>query len=521
MTARSIKFLLVDDLDANLVALEGLLARDGLELLKARSGSEALELLLVHEVALAFLDVQMPGMSGFELAEIMRSAERTRSVPIVFLTAGTVDRERRIRGYETGAVDFLPKPIDPANLLNKAATFYELARQRQELRDSEARLRDANDQLARRNADLAEADRNKDQFLAVLAHELRNPLAPILMGLEMMGSTPGLPAAVDGLAKMMRRQMGQMVHLIDDLLDISRINTGKISLVRSRVDLGEILEAAVEAARPFIDGRDHELIVRKSEIPLALDADRHRLSQVISNLLSNAAKYTPPHGRIEVSIARAAGDMAEIAVKDNGEGLGPDARERIFEMFEQIDPSRQNGLGIGLTLVKNLVELHGGTISVRSDGPGQGSEFTVLLPLAVTVTSAAAIPASQSATAPHKSSRVMVVEDGKSTAGILEMFLRLEGMETRVAYDGEEAVQHARDFRPHLIFMDLGLPKKDGFEAACEIRAEHPDTILIALSGWDRDEDRQRSAAAGFNAHAAKPVTPDGLREFLRLLDQA
>jgi CheY-like chemotaxis protein len=322
---------------------------------------------------------------------------------------------------------------------------------------------------------------------------------------------------VEALAKMMRRQMGQMVHLIDDLLDVSRINTGKIFLVRARADLDEILDAAVEAARPFIAGREHELVVRKSATPLAVDADRHRISQVISNLLSNAAKYTPPRGRIEVSTA-AAGGMAEIRVADNGEGLSPEASERIFGMFEQIDPSRQDGLGIGLTLVKNLVELHGGAISVHSDGPGKGSEFTVLLPLAPPAeTVAAAAP--EAAAPPAKSSRVMVVEDGKSTAGVLEMFLRLEGMETCVAYDGEQAVLHARDFRPHLIFMDLGLPKKDGFQAAREIRAEHPDTILIAVSGWDRDEDRQRSAAAGFDGHAAKPVTPDGLRGFLRLLD--
>ena len=187
-TDRKIKFLIVDDLEANLLALEELIKRDGLEVLKASSGPEALELLLVHDVALAFLDVQMPGMSGFELAEIMRGTQRTRGVPIIFLTAGVVDQDRRIRGYETGAVDFLPKPIDPGNLLTKAATFFELARQREELLESQAQLRIANEQLAHHNQALAEADRNKDQFLAVLAHELRNPLAPILMGLEMIDS---------------------------------------------------------------------------------------------------------------------------------------------------------------------------------------------------------------------------------------------------------------------------------------------------------------------------------------------
>lgn len=519
MSNRSIKFLLVDDLDANLLALEGLLAREGLQLLKARSGHEALELLLVHDVALALIDVQMPEMSGFELAELMRGTERTRTVPIIFLTAGVVDQQRRIRGYETGAVDFLPKPIDPANLRNKADTFFELARQREELKESEARLRDANDRLAATNEALARADRRKDEFLAMLAHELRNPLAPILTGLDVMVGSPGNSEVVGNLATMMRRQMSQMVHLIDDLLDISRINTGKIALKPGHIRLRPVLEEAIESVRPLIDSSGHRFSFKIDNENLSLTGDPHRISQIVSNLLSNAAKYTPPQGTIEMEVCEREGQVS-IAVRDNGEGIAPEELDRIFGLFEQLNPSRQDGLGLGLTLVKNLVELHQGTISASSAGSGKGSCFTVLLPMPSNPPEDAADQSrsqlQKNAATPPK--RVMVVDDGKSTVQVISLFLQMEGMQTSVAYDGEEAIRIASEFKPDMIFMDLGMPKMDGFEAAGHLRAAHPDTLLIALSGWGRDEDRLRSRNAGFDGHAVKPVTPDDLRKFLAMI---
>ena len=519
MSGQPIKFLLVDDLDANLLALEALLVRDGLTLLKARSGAEALELLLIHEVALALIDVQMPEMSGFELAELMRSTERTRAVPIIFLTAGVVDQQRRIRGYETGAVDFLPKPIDPANLLNKAVTFFELARQRGELLQSETRLREANRKLAATNDELARADRRKDEFLAILAHELRNPLAPILTGLEVMVGSPDDPAIVGELAGMMRRQMAQMVHLIDDLLDISRINTGKISLKLERIELAPVIQTAIDSSRPLIDTCRHTFSCHFEDQEISLMGDAHRISQIVSNLLSNAAKYTPPGGQINLTVSRSGDDHAQISVRDTGEGIDEESQSRIFELFEQVNPSRQDGLGIGLTLVKNLVALHGGDISVTSGGKDLGAEFTVLLPM-VADDSPRALP-TQSEPAKNRSAspkRVLVVDDAKSTVEILEMFLRLEGMETSAAYDGEEAVRVASEFMPDIVFMDLGMPKLDGFGAARAMREANPNVKLIALSGWGRDEDRIRSKEAGFNGHAVKPVTPDQLREFLSAL---
>ncbi len=509
-----IKFLLVDDLEANLIALEGLLARDGLELLKAHSGPEALELLLVHDVALAFIDVQMPEMDGFELAELMRGTERTRNVPIIFLTAGTVDQQRRIRGYETGAVDFLPKPIAPANLLNKAAVFLDLARQRQELRA-------ANGKLAESNAALARADRRKDEFLAMLAHELRNPLAPILTGLEVMVASPGNAEIVGNLAAMMRRQMAQMVHLIDDLLDTSRINTGKIALKPEEVLLRKVIEDAIESSQPLIEKAGHQLGFTIADPEISLTGDPHRLSQVISNLLSNAAKYTPSGGRVAITVTRHGSDHARIRVSDNGEGIDPDQIDRIFGLFEQIDPTRQNGLGLGLPLVKNLVTLHGGSVSATSGGTGKGSEFTILLPVhppGSTATIITTTAEEKSIPLPTTSKRVMVVDDSQSIVRILAMFIRQEGMETSVAHDGEEAIHVAAEFQPDMIFMDLGMPKMDGYDAARLLRAAHPDTLLIALSGWGRDEDRAKSRDAGFDGHMIKPVAPDDIRRFLAML---
>ncbi len=508
-----IKFLLVDDLEANLIALEGLLAREGLELLKAHSGREALELLLIHDVALAFLDVQMPEMSGFELAELMRGTARTRTVPIVFLTAGTVDQQRLIRGYETGAVDFLPKPIDPANLLNKAAVFIELARQRQELRA-------ANKSLAESNAALALTDRRKDEFLAMLAHELRTPLAPILTGLEVMVSSPGNAEIVGNLAAMMRRQMSQLVYLVDELLDTSRINTGKIAIKPQHVLLLTVIENAIEATQPLIDKAGHQLGVTIENPGISLDGDPNRLTQVFSNLLSNAAKYTPNGGRIDLHVARDGSSEATIRISDNGEGIPPDQIERIFGIFEQINPQRQNGLGLGLALVRSLVGLHGGTITASSAGAGKGSEFTILLPVhpAGKTASHNAAEADKNLLAVTESKRVMVVDDSQSLVRILAMFIEQEGMEISVAHDGEEAIRVAAGFLPDMIFMDLGMPTMDGYEAARQLRAVHPDTLLIALSGWGRDEDRIKSRDAGFDGHMVKPVAPDDIRQFLAML---
>ncbi|RYD38563.1 MAG: hybrid sensor histidine kinase/response regulator, partial [Verrucomicrobiaceae bacterium] len=311
----------------------------------------------------------------------------------------------------------------------------------------------------------------------------------------------------------------QMVHLIDDLLDISRINTGKIALKPQVIRLQPVLENAIESVRPLIDSFGHRFTFRTHDSDIHLTADPHRISQIVSNVLSNAAKYTPPNGSIEMEV-KGDGSKVRIEIRDNGEGIQPSEIDRIFGLFEQLDPSRQDDLGLGLTLVKNLVELHQGSISASSGGKGKGSTFTVELPMLsappVEEPVQARVPTSDNSSALPK--RVMVVDDGKSTVQVISLFLQMEGMETSVAYDGEEAIRVAGDFKPDMVFMDLGMPKMDGFEAARHLRAAHPDALLIALSGWGRDEDRIRSKNAGFDGHAVKPVAPNDLRKFLAML---
>lgn len=513
-----IKFLLVDDLDDNLVALEGLLKRDGLELLKAKSGKEALEILLAHEISLAFIDIQMPVMSGFELAEIMCSTERTRSTPIIFLTAGTIDHERWSRGFEAGAIDFLPKPIDPMILLNKAAVFFELAGQRQRLQEKERILRELNDKLEWSNSELERASRNKDQFIAMLAHELRNPLAPILTGMEVLRKNPGDTLLNERVADMLTRQVGQIAHLIDDLMDVSRMTTGKIQLKKQSVRMSEVIEQSVESVQPLIEESGHNLILQNDAPDFSLLADPFRLIQVISNLISNAVKHTPQGGEIIVSV-KDTGKQVILSVQDNGNGIPPGEQEKIFEMFEQGASGSREGLGIGLTLVRSLVEMHGGSITLNSDGMGKGSEFVVTLPS----TGEEEAPEKTEQPAPFAapaSFRVLVADDGKATADVLGMFFDLEGIECQVVYDGGQAVEAARSNPPQLACFDLGMPVTDGYEAARQVRKMHPDVYLVALSGWGSDDDKRKTAEAGFDEHLVKPVKPEILRELLARVQQ-
>ena len=372
-----VHFLLVDDLAENLLSLEALLRRDDLVLLKARSGEEALELLLRHDVALALLDVQMPGMDGFELAEFMRGSTRTSHVPIIFVTAGVADAQRRFRGYEAGAVDFIQKPVEADVLRSKAAVFFDLYRQRQQIEAQRDELELAAQALRR-------ADRHKDSFLAVLAHELRNPVAALSGGLHLLGKDLAPERATD-IRTRMDRMLTHLSHLVDDLLDVSRVSQGKISLRKSRIELTEILNSAIEASQHNLDAGKHTFTVEMPAEPVWLDADLTRLSQVVSNLLNNAAKYTPEGGTVTLT-AVADGAMAEIRVSDTGVGIPPEMQSRIFEIFAQVEDhltKAQGGLGIGLALAKQLVTLHGGTLTVESAGQDQGSTFTVRVPVAV------------------------------------------------------------------------------------------------------------------------------------------
>ncbi len=523
-------FLMVDDLKENLLSLEVLLRREGLVLLKATSGEEALELLLKHDVALALLDVQMPEMDGFELAETMRGHERTRRIPIIFLTAGSTDRQRRFRGYEAGAVDFLEKPLEPDILRSKADVFFELYRQRQQIalqRDDLQARAEENGRLLKETRQQAQAlretDRRKDEFLAILAHELRNPLAPISNSVSILASDK-LPVKVrDEALQMMERQVKQMVRLVDDLMDVSRITRGKIELKTDSVDLAEVLRCAVEISEPHIEQFGHKLTLNLPESPVTLRADFTRLAQVFSNLLNNAAKYSPQGGEIalEVDVHR---DSADVRVKDKGIGIRPDMLEHIFDMFAQVDDSlerSQGGLGVGLTLVKTLVEMHGGSVTVRSDGLGKGSEFMVHLPTISQGPAADVAEAPRAEPAATSGLRILIVEDNDALAQTTGWMVEMLGHDYRLASNGKDALAMAETYRPNVVMMDIGLPGMNGYDLCAAMRQEPHMTgaVFIAQTGWGQDEHRQRSREAGFHYHMVKPLYLEALEQLLRTIE--
>jgi len=511
-------FLLVDDLEENLLSLEALLRRDGLTCLKARSGDEALELLLENDVALALVDVQMPGLNGFELAELMRGNERSRRVPIIFVTAGNADSQRRFRGYEAGAVDFIHKPIEADILRSKADVFFDLYRQRQQI----ALQRD---ELKAHSDALEEADRRKDEFLATLAHELRNPLAPIRHGLDVLRKSPDREDAAS-IRDMMDRQLAHLVRLIDDLLDVARVSQGKIELRRERIQAADVIRSAVESSQPLIESSGHTLVVDPSPAPIWLDADLTRLAQVVGNLLNNAAKYTPEGGRIEISL-RAEDHEAVIAVADNGLGIPVDKQSEVFQLFAQVEnhtDRARGGLGIGLALVKQLVAMHEGTVSAESAGAGQGSTFTVRIPLAETGEAAAgeaappqAEPPATDAPAPARAKKVLVIDDDLAVAQTVGWMLEEIGHDYRLVHDGRQAVQAALDFMPDAILLDIGLPVMDGYAVCRALRQQEPfkHTLIIAQSGWGREEDKAEAQGAGFDHHLVKPVAYEALERML------
>ncbi|WP_338762628.1 ATP-binding protein [Massilia sp. METH4] len=358
---------------------------------------------------------------------------------------------------------------------------------------------------------LREADRHKSEFLAVLAHELRNPLAPIRNGLELLRLSAGSPEAVAKVSGMMDRQLSHMTHLINDLLDIARVSSGKIVLHREVADLNGIVATAIEASMPALEAAGHDLAVDLPEGPLPVEADPVRIAQVIGNLLTNAAKYTPRHGKIRVT-AWAEEGMAVVAVADNGIGIAAESLDAVFDMFTQVarHVERSNGgLGIGLSLVRRLLDLHGGSVTAASAGPGQGSTFTVRLPLAAAVRQSGPARAA-SAPAPSRRLRVLIADDNVDAAHSLADLLALEGHDTRVAADGPGALALAEAFRPEVVFLDIGMPGMDGYETARRLR-QLPGLAavpLAALTGWGAAEDRARTRAAGFDHHLLKPAVP-------------
>jgi PAS domain S-box-containing protein len=660
-----ISILLVDDEPKNLTVLETVLEDPGYRLVCAESAEQALLALVAEEFALLVLDIQMPGMSGFELAQLIKQRKKTAGVPIIFLTAYYSEDQHVLEGYGTGAVDYLHKPINPTILRSKVAVFAELhrkcresARANQTLltevtarRSAEAQLRQLNDELEHRVADRTEtllqreremrsladntpdiltrfdrelryvfvnaaiekatgrprddflgrtmrdlgmpedlrdpweqalrfvfetkkpwsiefgyagpggvrryatrlvpefgpageaefvlgvtqdvtdrkcaeealknADRRKDEFLATLAHELRNPLAPIRTGLHVLKVSRDAAVVVD-TRKMMDRQLSHMVRLIDDLLDVSRITSDKLTLRKEWVLLRAVAETAVEASRPGIEASGHALKLALPEEPVWLAADPTRLAQVVSNLLTNAAKYTPEGGCVELAAVQKGGEVI-LRVTDTGLGIPPGMLDEVFEMFTQVNRSldrSQGGLGIGLALVKRLVELHGGTITAESPGLGEGSTFTVRLPLVEAYAGEMkprATSEAASAECPLSGRRVLVVDDNVDGAESLAKVLQICGHETRTAHTGPEALDAARPFNPEVVFLDIGLPGMNGYEVAKRMRGEPSlsGAVLVALTGWGSEDNKRQSREAGFDFHLTKPVEVTAIESIL------
>lgn len=378
------------------------------------------------------------------------------------------------------------------------------------------------DDLRRLAANLSEADRRKNEFMATLAHELRNPLAPMSNMLEVLKRADGDAEALTRARDTIERQLGQMVRLVDDLLDLNRITHDRLELRKSEVELATIIQQAIEVAHPLIDSANHDLRVNLPEEPVYLDADPARLAQVFGNLLNNSSRYTKPGGTISIAATRANSDVV-VTVRDDGAGIPEDKLATIFDMFTQVDrsPERsQGGLGIGLTLVKRLVEMHGGSVEARSEGEGQGSELIVRLPtLSKTVdqSTATSVPATEESGPAH---RVLIVDDNRDSADSLAMLMEITGNKTFMAHDGLEAIEAVEKYRPDVILLDIGLPNLSGHEVCRRIRETSwgKDIVVIALTGWGQDEDRRKSEEAGFNGHLVKPVNYDELLTLLSSL---
>ncbi len=388
--------------------------------------------------------------------------------------------------------------------------------------DNITQRRAAEEHLRKLAADLSEADRRKNEFLATLAHELRNPLAPIRNGLQLIQLAKGNWDTIEQTRELVERQLNQMVRLIDDLMDVNRISTGRIHLRKERVTLASVVQGAVETSRHLIEQMGHDLTVTVPGHSVLVDVDPTRLTQVVLNLLNNAAKYSERNGRIWLT-AEQQGSEVVVSVKDSGIGIPADHLPRVFDMFSQVDHSlekAQGGLGIGLCLVQRLVELHGGTIEARSEGVGKGSEFVVRLP----VVAEASAPTEDAGRPEGDTSalRILIVDDNRDSADSLAMMLKMMGHETSAVYDGEEAVSAASAFTPDVILLDIGLPKLNGYEACRRIRKLEPgkDMVIVAQTGWGQEEDRQRTHEAGFDHHFVKPVDPQALMKLLRSLSK-
>jgi signal transduction histidine kinase len=530
MTRTPVDILLVDDEARNLDALEATLEDPAYRLLRADSAEKALKTLLDHDVAAIVLDIKMPGVSGVELARMIKNTKRFRETPIVFLTAYMVDDQDVIAGYGAGGVDYLTKPVNPKILRHKVAVFADLFRKSRELaavnaelagmnEKLEARVKERTAELVKSEAALRAAAKQKDEFLAVLAHELRNPLAPMRTGLDLLLRHQTAPSpSVERTLAAMNRQLDHMVRLIDDLLDVSRISRGLLELKRSRVDLVALVRSTVDGTRPWFERRKQ--VVTVNVVPeLFSHADPTRVSQILTNLLHNSAKFTPEGGTIQVELTRESDD-AVMRVVDSGSGIRADQLERVFDMFARVERpgvASESGLGIGLALARRLAEMHGGSLGVVSAGEGRGATFTLRIPALFTAAAEVAAPVNGSPPTVGSSLDIVVVEDNDDIADVLAEWLAELGHGVRVARTGKRAVELVREQTPDLVICDLGLPDLDGVEVCRQVRRlplEH-QPVMVALTGWGREGDVRATREAGFEHHLVKPVATEKLQALL------
>ena len=466
------------------------------------------------------------------LEDALREQPAWSALPILLLAReGTGERMQQGTLGAYNSVVVLERPVRTRSLISAVLSALRARRNQYQIRDAireherqAAELKAQDEALQRSQVELAAqadqlrtADRRKDEFLAMLAHELRNPLAPISTGLSLLKVSSD-PEVLQRTLGMMQRQVRHMVRLIDDLLDVSRITMGKLELKRERITVASVVEAAVEGSLPNLQRAQHALRLNVTGEPLFLDADYTRIAQVLSNLLNNASKYTADDGTIELSVRRD-GDHVRITVSDNGLGFPPECLEDIFQMFGQVNRAldrSHGGLGIGLALVKTLVEMHGGTVDAYSGGHNQGSTFTVRLPLAEGPPAIADGIAVHVAPKPAEK-RVLVVDDNDDAAELLSLMLQEGGYQTMIVHDGPAALDAARTLTPDIVILDIGLPGINGYEVAERLRADSSlsETALIALTGWGSPDDRRKALAAGFDVHLTKPVTAEDLEDAL------
>jgi signal transduction histidine kinase len=511
----------VNDHDQTRYLVSRILEPRGYRVVEAANGEEALRKLELKPTLLV-LDVKLPDLSGFEVCRMVKSRPETNSTLVLLTSATFVTPDRRVEGLEYGADGYLFAPYEPAEL---AATVKSLLR----LGAAERKVRDWAEALR-------ENDRRKDEFLAMLAHELRNPLAAINSALPLLGAyREGAPERHEQTRKMVTRQVSHLAHMVDDLLDVSRITRGRIELAKRPTHLGEVVEHAVSVVRPQIDARKQRLDVKVATPAMYVDGDGTRLEQILVNLLDNASKYTEPQGGIWIEAGPRERDgkrEAVIRVRDSGMGIAAELLPRVFDLFGQDDQSlarSRGGMGIGLTLAKRLTELHGGMITARSDGQGRGAEFEVVLPLAAApfgeestaAGSGSAASSGNGDAEPNgkKNRQVLLIEDNDDARQALLELIELMGHQVLAAEDGIRGVEVARSAKPEVILVDIGLPGLNGYEVARRIRENQVDgerrPYLVALTGYGGKAQKDLALEAGFDMHVVKPVDVGALSRLL------